>query len=192
MLDKIEDYQKFAIRTIKPDSRNRLILRCTMGMVGEIGEFIEIAGLDTMKRKLELGDCMWYAANLCEVLGLSIHEILVNAQSRDIGRNYPNSFGYLPAEVRAVIWAAHLCDLVKKIVFYNKTVDDGLLITPLTNYIGALVDLADIHSLPVYEVLRANIAKLEERYPNLVFDAQNALNRNYDAEELATQNPVDG
>ena len=78
MLEKIEDYQKFAIRTMKQESVQRMMLHCTMGMVGEIGELIEVGGLDSMKRSLELGDCLWYAANMCQILGLEIHEIIAS------------------------------------------------------------------------------------------------------------------
>ncbi len=191
MLDKIEDYQKFAIRTIKQDSKTRMILHCTMGMSGEIGEFIEIGGGDIQARKLELGDCMWYAANLCELMELQIQEIIVAAQARDRTMEHTVELGYLPADIRGVIWAARLCDFVKKMVFYGKEIDVVAINTPLIKYIGSVVDIAAMYNLDMYDVLRANIAKLETRYPNLVFDAQNALNRNYDAEELATQEPID-
>lgn len=191
MLDRIEDYQKFAIRTIKQDSTNRMILHCTMGMVGELGEFIEIGGVDNQNRKLELGDCMWYAANLCEILGLQIHEIIETADARDRTREHTVDFGFLPAEIRGVIWSAQLCDMVKKVVFYGKQIDTGMVSSAVTKYVGAMVDLSAMHNLDMFEVLRANIAKLEARYPNLVFDAQNALHRDYDAEEIAAQEPID-
>jgi NTP pyrophosphatase (non-canonical NTP hydrolase) len=191
MLEKIEDYQKFAIRTMKQESVQRMMLHCTMGMVGELGELIEVGGLDSMKRSLELGDCLWYAANMCQILGLEIHEIIAEAEARDREIIQSYDFLYMPPDIRAVIWAAQLTDIIKKEFFYGKEYVRGDVISILKKYIVAIVDLTYLHSLTVFGVARNNIAKLEARYPNLVFNADDAVNRNYEAEEEATSQPVD-
>ena len=191
MLERIEDYQEFAVRTIKQESMQRMILHCTMGMSGEIGEFLEIAGMDMEKRNFELGDCFWYAANMCQLFGMRFEQVVAEAQLRDRSVLSQYDFLYLPSDIRAIIWSAKLTDIVKKEFFYGKAYVIPEMSTILKNYIVAIVDLAFQYSIDVFSICRNNIAKLEIRYPGLTFNADQAINRNYEAESEAINNPID-
>lgn len=53
-----DDYQRLAIRTMKDDGHLMKVLHCTMGMVGEVGELLELKHQETEKMIGEVGDCM--------------------------------------------------------------------------------------------------------------------------------------
>lgn len=73
MIESIDQYQKLAIRTMAPETdQSRLITHCVMGMCGEVGEYMELPAQNTEKRIGELGDAMWYAANLAHTLGMTM------------------------------------------------------------------------------------------------------------------------
>lgn len=81
----IKDYQKFASRAIRKESEGKnLIVGFALGLGGEAGEVLD----DIKKREYhgrnisiehtaeELGDVMWYVANIATQLGFSLEDIL--------------------------------------------------------------------------------------------------------------------
>lgn len=81
----INDYQKFASRAIRKESKGKnLIVGFALGLGGEAGEVLD----DIKKREYhgrnisiehtaeELGDVMWYVANIATQLGFSLEDIL--------------------------------------------------------------------------------------------------------------------
>lgn len=78
-----------------------------------------------------------------------------------------------------------IADVVKKHVFYGKNLDKQHLLEEagdLLWYVNLLIH-ATGSDWPT--VLAANIAKLEARYPNLRFDAAQAISQNKEAETTA-------
>ena len=83
----INDYQKFAAKGIRKESEGKnLIVGFALGLGGESGEVLD----DIKKREYhgrnisiehtaeELGDVMWYVANIATQLGFSLEDILIN------------------------------------------------------------------------------------------------------------------
>ena len=85
MLD-INDYQKFAAKGIRKESEGKnLVVGFALGLGGEAGEVLD----DIKKREYhgrdisvehtaeELGDVVWYVANIATQLGFSLEDILI-------------------------------------------------------------------------------------------------------------------
>lgn len=81
--------------------------------------------------------------------------------------------------------AGEIADVVKKVVFHTKPLDRSHLLEEVGDLLW-YVNLM-IHTLDSSwgEVMAANIAKLEARYPDLRFDAERANNRDTAAEQAA-------
>ena len=180
MLESYSEYQRLAKRTMRRDDREKLILHCTMGMVGEAGELLQFSPDDTTKHEQrvgELGDMAWYVTNLLDTLGY--HLDLAIPQMEQVHED--SELDGLPSYY-AMIWAAELCDEVKKGVFYGKVIPDSVIYNLACCYLSSVIDECKRIEVPVLEVLSRNIAKLEARYPNLRFESDKAINRDYEAE----------
>lgn len=79
------EYQKLTMKTLNPAlNKKEILVNGVMGLNGESGEVIDIVKkhmfqgheLDKEKIKKELGDVMWYVAEVCEALDLSLDEVM--------------------------------------------------------------------------------------------------------------------
>ena len=79
------EYQKLAMKTLNPSlTKKEMLVNGVMGLNGESGEVIDIVkknmfqghDLDKDKIKKELGDVMWYIAEICESLDLCLEEVM--------------------------------------------------------------------------------------------------------------------
>ena len=79
------EYQKLAMKTLNPSlNKKEILVNGVMGLNGESGEVIDIVKkhmfqgheLDKDKIKKELGDVMWYVAEVCEALNLNLDEVM--------------------------------------------------------------------------------------------------------------------
>ena len=79
------EYQKLAMKTLNPSlNKKEILVNGVMGLNGESGEVIDIVKkhmfqgheLDKDKIKKELGDVMWYIAEVCEALDLNLDEVM--------------------------------------------------------------------------------------------------------------------
>lgn len=96
----IKEYQKFANEGQHPNSigKNQL-LHFALGLAGETGEVCD----DIKKReyhgrnipiehtKEEIGDVMWYVANICNALGFDLETILEENKQKLMNR-YPEAY----------------------------------------------------------------------------------------------------
>lgn len=99
----LKEYQKFASIGIRPESggKNPLV-GFALGLAGESGEVI-----DAIKKREyhgrtkevpishieeELGDVMWYIANLCNTLGLDLETVLIKNKYK-LEARYPQLYG---------------------------------------------------------------------------------------------------
>ena len=96
----LNDYQKIAYRTSNPDLTNRgLIENGVMGLCGEAGECIDIVKkamfqghkLDREKLIEELGDTLWYAAQLATGLDISLDDVAQHNVDK-LMKRYPDGF----------------------------------------------------------------------------------------------------
>lgn len=80
-----KEYQKLAMKTLNPSlTKKDMLVNGVMGLNGESGEVIDIVKkhmfqgheLDKDKIKKELGDVMWYVAEVCDALDLSLDEVM--------------------------------------------------------------------------------------------------------------------
>ena len=79
------EYQKLAMRTLNPKiPKDEVLINGVMGLCGESGEVIDLVKkhlyqgheLDKEKLTKELGDVMWYVAEICEALNISLDEVM--------------------------------------------------------------------------------------------------------------------
>ena len=80
-----KEYQRLAMKTLNHSlTKKDMLVNGVMGLNGESGEVIDIVKkhmfqgheLDKDKIKKELGDVMWYVAEVCEALDLSLDEVM--------------------------------------------------------------------------------------------------------------------
>lgn len=107
---KQEEYQVLAMRT-SPEDHDRITNGC-LGLIGESGEVADAIkkwkfqsgkDADFPKEKIidEIGDVLWYCAELCEGAGVDLSSIIQN-----YALNYP-----YPVKLRSVIRAAMFLSL---------------------------------------------------------------------------------
>jgi NTP pyrophosphatase (non-canonical NTP hydrolase) len=95
-----EDFQTISQRTMSTDlTKKELVTLCAMGISGEAGEVTDYlkkvifhnheADKDIIKK--ELGDVLWYIANLATVYDLGLTEIM-QANVDKLRNRYPEGF----------------------------------------------------------------------------------------------------
>lgn len=96
---KLNDYQELAKRTQPLDFPSKLAANFSMGLCGETGETVDYIkkvifhghALDKEHLTKELGDILWYIANLSDVYGIKLEEIAeVNIEK--LKSRYPEGF----------------------------------------------------------------------------------------------------
>lgn len=96
----LNEYQQLAKRTANTmDGKQHAMVNYAMGLSGESGEIIDHVKkhifhsheLDEVGMAKELGDILWYAANLADVLGFTLDEI-AQMNVDKLKRRYPNGF----------------------------------------------------------------------------------------------------
>lgn len=93
------EYQKAAMRTADKGELISQLVAGAMGLVGEAGETCDYIkkvvfhghDLDPDKVAEEVGDTLWYAALLAEVIGISLEEI-ARRNIEKLKRRYPEGF----------------------------------------------------------------------------------------------------
>lgn len=123
----------------------------------------------------EAGDCMWYLANLLHLIDLKMEY----AMGKERNSPHQSSMAWL------VVNGAALTDLVKKSVFYGKELDLTAVRNLAMEYAIALLGVCRFYSINPYYAAEVNILKLEKRYPDLRFNADHAINRDYAEESKA-------
>lgn len=93
------EYQKLAQRTSSTKSSRSKLLNGVMGLNGEAGECIDIVKkykfqghkLDVDKLIDEIGDVLWYIAEICTSLGINM-EYVAKKNIEKLKQRYPNGF----------------------------------------------------------------------------------------------------
>jgi NTP pyrophosphatase (non-canonical NTP hydrolase) len=96
----LNHYQELAQRTAKHDMpiEKRMAVGA-LGLVGEAGETAELFkkklghGHPLSREKVvkELGDVMWYVAEVCSIMGVSLQEV-ANENIKKLEQRYPEGF----------------------------------------------------------------------------------------------------
>ena len=157
----LRDYQIAARRT----SSGQGITNAALGLVGEAGEVAELVkkhlyhghALDRGRLADELGDVLWYVAEMTTECGLML-------TSPDYNDPFP------PRRPRAGDLGDNAIDVGKEAAAFATHIDDP------RNIILALADLALHIGMTLDEIADRNIAKLRARYPD-GFDPKRSQNR---------------
>ena len=102
---KASDYQQQAARTLidqpgfEIPGNEIMVVWNALGLAGEAGEVAELVkkgvfhrhSIDRLKLEKELGDVLWYAAALCNTLGLDMGEIM-ETHLEKLKVRYPNGY----------------------------------------------------------------------------------------------------
>lgn len=78
--------------------------------------------------------------------------------------------------------SGEICDYMKKVLFHDKVLDRQVVIAELGDLAWYMNQLMHVFDTSWEEVFDKNIKKLSARYPDLVFDAGRANNRDTAAE----------
>jgi len=175
----MSDYQQKAMRTSPPD-HDRIKNGC-LGLIGESGELVDLVKkfmfqsgknppvpVDAIVK--ELGDILWYYAELAEGMGLSMNNMLP-VESCKFDWDVKN------AEHMAIYLSKNAMDIYAAAP--NKRKD---LIVPfcITNGLIRVAWFASMIGKSLSDIADANIAKLEARYPN-GFEPERSLKRGTEA-----------
>lgn len=96
----LREYQEKSKRTVNQDlDKNDQLVNMIFGMVGETGEIVDLLKkskfqghtIDRDKLQEEIGDVMFYIANLCNLLDLDLEEIIEENYNKLLKR-YPEGF----------------------------------------------------------------------------------------------------
>lgn len=97
---KFSDYQRDAARTRNPDlDDHEALAQSGLGIAGEAGEVADALKkalfhsheLDRSKIQKELGDVLWYVADLATTLGLDLDDVAA-ANIEKLRQRYPEGF----------------------------------------------------------------------------------------------------
>lgn len=181
VIKDLNEYQQGALRTLNKKDRVSNLLHCVLGMSGEAGEFAELHYMDVGPRIGELGDCMWYAAVAAHELGVPFADMVFRVIIEGLHEHADRA---MYPEHRALVCASRMADDIKKVVFYNRDLDEEVLVRELSCYVASLVAMANKTGINLLDAGKVNLAKLKQRYPDK-FDSDRAINRDYAAESVA-------
>lgn len=108
-MNQFDQYQEAAKRTLNTKIEARYILaNLGMGLAGEAGEVCDYLKkvvfhghqLYPAKVSEELGDVLWYLANVAEAAGLSLGDIAEQNIAK-LRKRYPNGFEQIRSQQRA-------------------------------------------------------------------------------------------
>ena len=94
------EYQKLAMKTLNHSlNKKEVMINAVMGLCGESGEVSDIVKkhlfqgheLDVEKIKKELGDVLWYIAEMCEALDLELDKVM-EANIEKLSKRFKDGF----------------------------------------------------------------------------------------------------
>jgi NTP pyrophosphatase (non-canonical NTP hydrolase) len=167
-----DTYQAATCRTASPDTT---LVVCALGLSGEVGELWEELsgpryhlGLNIDSVIKELGDVLWYTAQLSERLGVKLSAIApecISATSMTIA-NTPS----------LIVSVGKINDHIKKHIGQGHELNAGYLMRRLTDALAELMRLARSVDVTLSEVFTKNIERLAARYPD-GFSVESSVNR---------------
>jgi len=83
--------------------------------------------------------------------------------------------------------AAELADAIKKHIFYGKELDTVNLIEEIGDILWYSAIVLDACQSDFGDAMHRNIAKLRKRYPQGIFSADRAINRDVEAERVVLE-----
>lgn len=109
----LNEYQQLAERTVNTrDGEKNEMVNYAMGLAGESGEIVDHMKkyifhsheLDKTEMAKELGDILWYVANLADVLGFTLDEI-AQMNINKLKTRYPSGFSEKDSRERVDVYS---------------------------------------------------------------------------------------
>lgn len=174
-------YSRHALTTAtmlgaKPD-----FAHAVLGLMSELTEVTE-AKADKHKLADECGDVLWYV-NLAASSTRLLFEDIVSGARTDIDMH--GKYSEYQALTTLSTSISILADVGKKWLIADRAPDQNKVRSQLIHIVAAVLSLLIPKGVTLELVLEINIQKLSVRYPNLKFEARNALNHDKEAERAA-------
>lgn len=187
-MNNIQEYQEAAVRTFESKGYELDIAAMTLGVAGEVGEFVELLNEDSSigDIKKEAGDVLWYLATISHIVpDLSLESVLQADEfdeieewiCREFPFDMPNIPGVLSGTIRELNCdTAKLCDMVKKHVHQGHSLDMYELEEAMRGVFITLAYTCLFYGISLKDVAQKNIDKLMKRYPD-GFSPEASINR---------------
>ena len=175
-----EQYSPLALRTARRFDAHGDFIHAALGLASEVTELSQVVNhrvhvLD------EAGDMFWYL-NLATV---SLGRGFATLDDPEMRVHSGRPMNYLLEELADAV--SVVADSAKKLMIAGAIKKHVELKIALRVIFAITAELLSRHALMVGEALHTNILKLSERYPELKFEAERALNVNHEAEAAATR-----
>jgi NTP pyrophosphatase (non-canonical NTP hydrolase) len=168
----LEQSEKTMSSEFHCDEKEQRILHAVIGILTEIEELLDNHigdSSDEINRSEELADAFWYCAIIAREYNIDFSQI---------SRKSNNPMETL---IRIVKHTCSLLDMLKKKLYYNKTIDESKFKTNFYEVLLNLSDYANQYSINIEETFDINISKLRARYGEK-FSSEKAINRNLNLE----------
>ena len=173
----LDEYQRLAMRTapIGTYTEREIFENACLGLIGETGEVSDLIKksrfqghqLGVVHLMRELGDVLWYVA-------LGVYAIKGDYGLED-AVDEAADFMNIPLEMSASAVIFLMTDTIATLANHCYVNEDAIpLFGRMIQYIEAL---AIRYGSTLEAVMKANIAKLEERYPGAKFDSERSIHR---------------
>lgn len=182
LVTESRDFSQLKERLVQ--ERNIRLLHGVLGLCtesAELFEMLEKKPLDLVNLKEEIGDAYWYIGIIIDELNFNSDIILQDSfleeKVRDSEKLYQLNY-HIDSLIKHV---GLLQDLIKKAVFYGKSLALDKLENQLINISKELSTLCLIGNIKIEDCLSANISKLRARYGSK-FTEEAAIKRDLDKE----------
>lgn len=173
----LDEYQRLAMRTapIGTYTEREIFENACLGLIGETGEVSDLIKksrfqghqLGVVHLMRELGDVLWYVA-------LGVYAIKGDYGLED-AVDEAADFMNIPLEMSATAVIFLMTDTIATLANHCYVNKDAIpLFGRMIQYIEAL---AIRYGSTLEAVMKANVAKLEERYPGAKFDSERSIHR---------------
>jgi NTP pyrophosphatase (non-canonical NTP hydrolase) len=171
-----EEYKILSEKTLSTEfhctKKDELLLHAVIGILTEVDELLDnelSESIDNTNKGEEIADGFWYFAIIAREYNLTIMENVTSSLS--------------PFEILLKITqkSLKLLDFLKKKLYYNKPINEDLLVQHSQEIISLFISYATTYNVNIENVLDTNIAKLKARYGEK-FSSERAINRNLEAE----------
>lgn len=167
------------------DLFHQKILHAVIGSLTEVEEILDNYSDGRLVKDIneqgsiaeETADILWYISILYRELNIddSIYSIEINEQ---------DPFKILLEFTKVSL---KFLDLLKKKIYYNKDIDNQLMIDLSTKMYELILNFCHMYNTKVSDILDKNITKLKARYGDK-FSSEKAINRNLEIEKQILEN----
>jgi hypothetical protein len=176
-----EQYSPLALRTARRFDAHGDFIHAALGLASEITELKNVIGINA-KVQDEGGDHYWY---------LNLAAVSLKVELQWLGTTPANERLFLRSMDGLILdlekSVSELADMAKKLMISGKFKRPDDVVPTLSFTYRIVTEILARHGVSMGQALHTNIIKLSERYPELKFEAERALNVNHEAEAAATR-----